>query len=142
MRPALYFPLTEVLDLADRAANTQDQASPIADEPDAAALLLVVDDGICLRGNGLPPLPPADGQEALDGARAVYAEGYPAGTPWLERVHASDSEQPFTVSLPLRDEYRLLDQLRNAAARGFTTATVHLYPGGLRVGVRRCEPAE
>jgi hypothetical protein len=66
----------------------------------------------------------------------VYADSYPAGTPWLDLVHATGSEQPFTVELPLADQYRL----RAAADSGYTTLTLHLLPGGLRLGARR-EPA-
>src|SRR5437763_7007015 len=140
MRPALCFPLTEVLDLAEHAAGAPHYASPVADEPDGPALLLVADDCICLRSNGLPPLPPTAGDACVHAVRAVHAEGYPAGTHWLARVHATGSEQALLVGLRLRDGYRVLDQLREAAGRGFTTLTVHLHSGGLRIGVCRRQP--
>ena len=130
MRPALSFALTDVLRHAEYAITAPSHADPIADEPGGPALQLSVDRGICLRSNGQPT--------AID--TAVYADGYPAGTPWLDLVHATGSEQPFTVGLPLTDQYRLIDQLRNAADSGYTTLTLHLLPGGLRLGARR-EPA-
>jgi hypothetical protein len=133
MRTALCFPLIDVLRLAEHAVTAPEHADPIADEPGGPALQLSVDGGICLRSNGQPS-PPA----APDAA--VYADGYPAGTPWLDLVHATGSEQPFTVGLPLADQYRLIDQLRAAADNGYTTLTMHLLPGGLRLGARR-EPA-
>ncbi len=140
MRPALCFPLTGVLDLAEHAVDAPHYASPVADEPDGPALLLVADECICLRSNGLPPLPPTVGDTCGHPVRAVHAEGYSAGTPWPARAHATGSAQPLLIGLPLRDGYRLLDQLRDAAARGFTTLTIHLHPDGLHMGVCRWQP--
>lgn len=119
-----------MLHLAEHAITAPSHADRIADEPGGPALQLSVDRGICL---------PSHGQPAVADA-AVYAGGFRSGTPWPELVHATGSEQPFTVGLPLADQYRLIDQLRNAADSGYTTLALHLLPGGLRLGARR-EPA-
>jgi hypothetical protein len=141
MRPALMFPLDQVLQLAELTAAAADHASPVGAEADGPALLLVAERGICLRGNGIPPLFAEPGRDALDGVRAVYAEGYPAGTTWLERVHATGSQRALLVGLPLRQPTGrpLLDQLRDAATRGFDTFTIHPHLGQLSIGVTRRE---
>jgi hypothetical protein len=129
-----------VLDLGEHAITAPDHASPVADGPDGP-VLLVVHRRVCLRSNGLPPLLATTGHAATDGVRTVYADSHPAGTPWLKRVHATGSEQPFPVGLPLHDQYQLIDQVRNAATRDFDTVTIGLRLGCLHVGVCRREPA-
>jgi hypothetical protein len=79
----LRFDLTEVLELADHAMAAGAHAHPVDDEPPGPALLLAADDGIYLLSNGRPQLPPATGQPARRGTRAVFAHLLGPGTPWL-----------------------------------------------------------
>jgi hypothetical protein len=139
MRPALRFPLAEVLVLAEHAVAAADHASPVGDEPDGPALLLVADDSVYVMSNGHRQLPPTEGQPASSRVRAVFAEGYSAGTPWRDRLLGTGSEDDLLVGLPLLKPHALIDQLRDAAERGYDILTIDLHLGQITIGVTRRE---
>ncbi|GEM_PF-2855078 len=133
MHARLRFTLTEVLELADHAMVAGTHADPVDDEPAGPALLLFADDGVYLLSNGRPQLPPAAGQPATSGVRAVFAHGLGAGTPWLDQVPALGGADDLLAALPLQEpaDRRLIDQLRTAVRLGNDTLTLSITGGQL-----------
>lgn len=139
MRPALRFPLADVLVLAEHAIAAPGHARPVGGEPDGPTLLLTAEHGVYLTSNGQPHLPATPGQPPNPGGRAVHADGLGSATTWLEQLHATGSDTGLIIGLPLRRRHHraLIGQLRDAAANGFDVLTVHLQPGHVAIGVAR-----
>ncbi len=128
MHARLRFTLTEVLELADHAMAAPAHTDPVDDEPAGPALLLVADDGVYLLSNGHPQVPPASGQPATSGVRAVFADGLRAGTDWLDQVHALGGADDLPVALPLQEPTArpLIDQLPAGVGLGHDTLTLSI----------------
>ena len=139
MRPALRFPLADVLVLAEHAITAPGHARPITGEPAGPALLLTAEHGVYLTSNGRPHLPPAPGRPPTTGGRAVHADGLGPTTTRREQRDATGGDTGLIIGLPLRQRHHraLIGQLRAAAAKGYDVLTVHLQPGHVVIGVDR-----
>ncbi|MGN2636554.1 hypothetical protein ACTD5D_10245 [Nocardia takedensis] len=87
----LWFPLPEVIDLAEHALAATEHRRPWDEDPVGPALVWVKDNGIYLFSNGLPQQPPTAADPAGNVLHAVYAHG-----------HGQDSYHP---NLPVSDHF-------------------------------------
>ncbi|MFI1919298.1 hypothetical protein [Nocardia sp. NPDC020380] len=140
----LWFPLTEVVVLADHAmAAPEHTSSPYGpdDAPAAPALVWVKDDGTYLMSNGRPRQL-ADPSNPTGSSRVVYAHGWGSGTgPMIgdSPVGGDDFAEYITLTEQFNPTNRIIDLIRKYAPRdGWMVLTVK--PGQFEISFTLSHP--
>ncbi|MGY1947625.1 hypothetical protein [Nocardia asiatica] len=125
---SLWFPLTDVLGLAEHAMNAPDHRHAPSDESATGtpSLIWVRDNGIYLVSNGLPRQAPTDTDPPDNIVHVVYAHGHGDGTHWH---HGPPLGDDFIEYLPLTGSSAepgtpLIDMLRDAGTAAWLVITV------------------
>jgi len=136
----LYFPLPDVLRLADHALAAVDHIPSFTEHRDTLAcpggLAWVADDGTYLMSTGSPPLlsEPTNPESNI----VVYAHGWGPGTSRRARAACDLGGDDFVEHLHLSDADALW--LRDALTDGYPWLVLRVTPGRLEPSVSRRTP--